>query len=54
MSTSCRMSALNRLGRKLDGYRCCVLVFLARTAAVVYTPVSAISRPEFTASVKAW
>ena len=46
-------SALNRLG-KLDGYRCCVLVFLARTAAVVYTPVSAISRPVFTASVKAW
>ena len=29
------------------------LRFLARTAAVVYTPVWAISRPEFTASVKA-
>jgi hypothetical protein len=28
--------------------------FLACAAAVVYTPVWAVSRPEFTAAVKAW
>ena len=29
-------------------------VFLARTAVAVYTPVCAISRPEFTAAAKVW
>ena len=35
-----------------QGFRLC-LVFLPRTATVVYTPVWAISRPDFTASAKA-
>ena len=36
-----------------QGFRLC-LVFLPHTATVVYTPVWAISRPEFTAAAKAW
>jgi hypothetical protein len=40
------------LGSQLAPAR--ALVFLVRTARVVYTPVWATSRPEFTASVKAW
>jgi hypothetical protein len=32
----------------------CAMVFRVLMAAVAYTPVWAISRPELTASVKAW